>query len=73
MYLVSSKHFSYALIFGSIIHNGLTFSSSVESVKHLKPFLPKETLLDIIVLPLFTLVVLYGVFWRKWGWAFPNF
>ena len=44
MYLVPSKLFPYIVIFGSIIHNSLTFASS------LKPFLPKEILLDIAIL-----------------------
>ena len=45
--LVSSKSLLYALIFGSITHNGLTFLTSLYPIKYLKPFLPKENLLDI--------------------------
>ena len=40
MYLVSSKHLTYPVILGSIIHNGLILSSSWQPIKYLKPFLP---------------------------------
>ena len=46
MHLASlSKRFRYRLIFGYVIRNGLTFSSSLYPIKYVKPFLPKETLL----------------------------
>ena len=45
MYLVSLKSFLYAFIFGRNMHKGLNFLASLEPVKYLKPFLPKEALL----------------------------
>ena len=46
IYLVSSKPFLYALIFGSNIHRGLIFLAFLKPIKNLNPFLPKKTLLD---------------------------
>ena len=61
MDLVSSKPFAYPLIFESIIHNGLTFSSSnLSQIKYLKFFLHKEILLDVIILSTFISFVLIG-------------
>ena len=44
----------YALIFGSIIHKGLTFLPSLYQKKYLKTFLPKGTLLDTTILSTFS-------------------
>ena len=46
IYLVSSKPFLYALIFGSNIHRSLIFLAFLKPIKNLNPFLPKKTLLD---------------------------
>ena len=43
-YLDSLKLSAYSLIFGSIIYNGLTFSSFLYPIKYLKPFFTKRNL-----------------------------
>ena len=55
IYLVSSKHITYALTFGSIIHNGLILLSFLYPIRYWKPFLPYyETLQAITILSLST-------------------
>ena len=58
MHLDLLKRFGYTIIFGSIINNGLTFSWSLKPIKHLKPILPKGTLLGIVILSISTFFVL---------------
>ena len=50
IYSVSSKFYLYPLILGSLIHIKTTFSLSSYQIKYLKPFLPKVTLLGILLM-----------------------
>ena len=50
VHLVLSKSLLYELIFGRDIHKGLIFLVSLQSIKNLKSFLGKETLLDTTIL-----------------------
>ena len=58
--LVSSKSLLYALIFGSIMHKGLTFLPSSYPIEYEKPFLSEEILLDTTILLMSTLFIKLG-------------
>ena len=63
MYLVSSKPIPYPLIFGRNIHKGLIFLASLCAIKYLNPFLPKETLLDSVILLISIFFTEIGSLW----------
>ena len=60
MDLVSSKFFTSPLIFGFIVHNGLTFLSSLNKIKYLKRSLFNKTLLRINILSISTYFMSIG-------------
>lgn len=72
IYFVSSKSLLYALTFGRIIHNGVTFLSPLwYHLKFLKQLLSKGTLLDTIILLIFTSQIKIGLScW--WNLCFPT-
>ena len=60
MYSVSLKSLPYMLFFGTNIHKGLILASLL-LMKYLKPFLPKETLLDTTLLLISTFFIEIGL------------
>ena len=59
MYVVLLKLFTYLYIFEIMIHIHISFSPFLQT-KNVKPFLPRENLLDITILVISTLFMLIG-------------